>query len=95
MKKHWKIALAAAAVAGLIPYSHKKDKETGASVTQALLWSCVRKPNGDKNITIGLHVGKMPLPKAPEEVLEPCFEDVIPVEAMEVPAEPEEPFVEV
>jgi hypothetical protein len=66
-----------------------------ASVTQALLWSCVRKPNGDKDITIGLHVGMMPLPKAPEEVLEPCFEDVIPVEAVEVPAEPEEPFVEV
>lgn len=34
MKKHWKIALATAAVAGLIPYSHKKDKETGASALE-------------------------------------------------------------
>ncbi len=94
MKKHWKIAMAAVAVAGLIPYSYKKDKESGASVLQALFWSCAKKPNGDKNITIGLHIGSMPLPKAPEEVLEPYFEDEaieeVPAEAEEVPASAEE-----
>ena len=75
MKKFWKYAIGAIAVAGLIPYSHKKDKETGASVTQALLWSCSKKPNGDKTDTqviIGLHLNKMPLPKAEpgEEIAE-------------------------
>lgn len=79
MKKFWKYAIGAIAVAGLIPYSHKKDEETGASVTQALLWSCSKKPNGDKTETqviIGLHLNKMPLPKAEpdEEIVETAEE---------------------
>ena len=79
MKKGWKIALAtvAAAIVGSIPYSHKKDEETGASVTQALLWSCAKKPNGDKQIVIGLHLGSVPLPEAEEDCTESCPEECL------------------
>ena len=88
MKNFWKYAIGAIAVAGLIPYSHKKDKETGASVTQALLWSCSKKPNGDKTDTqviIGLHLNKMPLPTAEpdEEIVETVEETAEAVEAAE------------
>ena len=87
MKNFWKYAIGAIAVAGLIPYSHKKDKETGASVTQALLWSCSKKPNGDKTDTqviIGLHLNKMPLPTAEpdEEIVETVEETAEAVEAV-------------
>ncbi len=86
MKKGWKIAIATAvaAIVGSIPYSHKKDEETGASVTQALLWSCTKKPDGDKQITIGLHIGSMPLPEVEpsEEILEAC-EETCPADAPE------------
>ncbi len=94
MKKHWKIALAAVAVAGLIPYSHKKDEESGAEVLQALLWSRTKKPDGDTRVIIGLHLGAMPLPKTSDEDLESCFEDETTVEAEELPAEPEEACAE-
>ncbi|MBR4308063.1 MAG: hypothetical protein IKT58_00565 [Oscillospiraceae bacterium] len=67
MKKIWKFALATSAIAGLIPFHFAKDEESGASVKQALLWSCVTKPNGDKTYYIGLHIGKMSVPKAEEE----------------------------
>jgi len=79
MKKGWKIALAtvAAAIVGSIPYSHKKDEETGASVTQALLWRCAKKPNGDKQIIIGLHLGAVPLPEAEEDCTESCPEECL------------------
>lgn len=90
MKKHWKIALAAVAVAGLIPYSHKKDEESGAEVLQALLWSYTKKPDGDTQITIGLHVGDMPLPVACDDDVETCAEAEAVDTAAELPAEPEE-----
>ncbi len=81
MKKFWKYAIGVIAVAGLVPYSHKKDKETGASVTQALLWSCSKKPDGDKmntEVIIGLHLNKMPLPKAENdnEIVEEIVEEI-------------------
>ena len=81
MKKGWKIGLTVAAVvAGLVPYYHKKDEETGASVQQALLWSRTKKPDGETTLTIGLHLGTMPLPKATEgsaeENTESTAEDV-------------------
>ena len=94
MKKCWKIALAVATVAGLIPYSYKKDEESGASVLQALLWSCAKKPDGGTDISIGLHIGSMPLPKAtadhpeacPEECSAECSEECH-AESEEAPAE--------
>lgn len=85
MKKIWKYALGAAALAGLVPYSHKKDKETGASVTQALLWSYSKDPRGEKKFLIGLHIGTMSVPKV-EEVEEPIV-DVEPIECDIVPVE--------
>lgn len=100
MKKIWKFALAATALAGLVPYSHKKDDETGASVTQALLWSCRKKPDGDKDIIIGLHLGSLPLPTAEEEELidveeTPAEYEIVPVESEDLPAEPEEVSAEI
>ena len=83
MKKIWKFALAASAiVGGLIPYHCEKDEKTGASVKQALLWSCSTAPDGKKDYYIGLLIGKLPLPKA-EEVEVPA------VEEPEVPEVPE------
>lgn len=90
MKKHWKIALAAVAVAGLIPYSHKKDEESGAEVLQALLWSYTKKPDGNTQVVIGLHTGAMTLPVASEEAEETCLNDGDVVAPEELPAEAEE-----
>ena len=89
MKKCWKIALTAAAVAGMIPYSRKKNEETGASVTQALLWSYIRKPDGDTQVNIGLHIGRIPLPGAIEEATELRNEDET-IEAIEELPSPSE-----
>ncbi len=88
MKKGWRIALATAATAivGLIPYSYKKDEESGASVLQALLWSCTKKPDGEKQIIIGLHIGSMPLPKTPADCPEEC-PDECPPESEEASAD--------
>lgn len=91
MKKYWKIALAAVAIGGLIPYYQKKDEETGASVMQALFWSYAKKPNGNTVVNIGLHLGKMPLPTASDEDTEPVAEP----EASEEPSTEEIPIVEV
>ena len=94
MKKIWKYALAASAiVGGLIPFHSEKDEKTGASVKQALLWSCSQAPDGEKTYYIGLHIGKRSLPKA-EAVEEPTVE-IPTVEAPEVlPAEEILPEVE-
>lgn len=81
MKSFWKFALAAVAIGGLIPYSHKKDEETGATVTQALFWRCTKQPDGDTKILIGLHLDSMPLPETDVEV------EVAEVDCDEVPVE--------
>ena len=98
MKKCWKIALAAVAIGGLIPYHQKKDEETGASVMQAHFWSYAKKPDGDTVVNIGLHLGKMPLPTANEEEVEPITEPEAPcveeIPVVKVPAV-ETPVVEV
>ena len=95
MKKFWKYALGATALASLIPFSHKKDKETGASVTQALLWSYSKNPKGDKKFIFGLHLGSMPVPNGEDvvDVEEPVINDelmdceIVPVEEVEIPEE--------
>ena len=94
MKKIWKFAIAASALAGgLIPFHSEKDEKTGASVKQALLWGCSKAPDGKKDYYIGLLIGKLPLPKA-EAVEEPTVE-IPTVEAPEVlPAEEVLPEVE-
>jgi hypothetical protein len=83
MKKKWAVALAAL-TAAVIPYSRKKDPETGAVAIQALLWRYARNGAGDMVLTIGLCLGKNELPQerpaekpvedasgeAPEEVTE-------------------------
>ncbi|MBP3411828.1 MAG: hypothetical protein J6K89_01065 [Oscillospiraceae bacterium] len=77
MKKAWKIGIAAAAfVAGLIPFYRKEDKETGASVQQALFWCRSKKPGGETSLSIGLHLGLMPLPGADEEDTEALAEEI-------------------
>ncbi len=88
MKKIWKFAIAASALAGgLIPFRSEKDEKTGASVKQALLWSCSQAPDGEKTYYIGLHIGKLPIPKA-EEVEAPTVEEpTVEEPTVEVPEE--------
>ena len=62
MKKKWAVALAAL-TAAVIPYSRKKDPETGAEAIQALLWRYTRNGAGDTVLNIGLCLGKNVLPQ--------------------------------
>ena len=58
MKKGWKIIGAVAALAALLPYSVKKDKEADETTVQALLWTYTNQPDREtpdrRNISINI-----------------------------------------
>ena len=88
MKKIWKFAIAASALAGgLIPFRSVKDEKTGASVKQALLWSCSTAPDGKKDYYIGLLIGKLPLPEAEAAEVPTVEEPTVEEPTVEVPEE--------
>ena len=87
-----KVLGAAAAVAALTPYKVEKDEETGVTNIKALLWGARYTPatgetGRDIDVTLGLHVPKLPKDEAELYADDDPDAAVLEPESLQIPAD--------